>query len=153
MQIVTEPSSVRKLNLGSNPYLLQEYVESKTNGWSLSVRSVVFGGEFMCMYANLAARPASNHGVLAFISPGNRFGLSETHLETEIFNQKSWEAKIWFGKTEPEYLRHNLYEEEVARATLLIPEILLDKIKGLSVEVEKIYEGLDLSGLPKACFE
>jgi len=141
------------LNLGLNPYLLQEYVESKINGWSLSVRTVAFGGEFMCMYANLAARPASNHGILTFISPGTPFGLSEKYFKTELFNQKSWEAEIWFGINEPDYLRHNLYEEEVARATLRIPESLLRKIKELAIEIERIYDGLDLLSLPKACFE
>jgi len=153
LKIITEPSSLWKLNFGSNPYLLQEYVESKTNGWSLSVRSVAFGGEFMCMYANLSSRPASNHGVLSFISPGNPFGLSEKHFETESFNQKSWEAEIWFGKNEPDYLRHNLYEDEVAKATLLIPESLLRRIKEFSIEIERFYDGLDLFSLPKACFE
>ncbi len=153
LRMITEPSSLWKLNLVSNSYLLQEYVESKTNGWTLSVRSVVFGGEFMCMYANLAARPTSNHGILTFISPGKSFGLSEKHFKTELFNQKSWEAEIWFGKSEPEYLRHNLYEEEVARATLLIPDPLLKRIKGLSIKIERRYDGLDLFSLPKACFE
>jgi hypothetical protein len=124
LQIITEPSSLWELNLGSNPFLLQEHIESKIDGFSLSVRSVAFGGEFMCMYANLSPRPNSNHGMLTFISPGNPFGLSEKSFKTELFNQKSWEAEIWFGNSEPEYLRHNLYEEEVARATLLIPEAI-----------------------------
>lgn len=153
LQIVTEPSCLWKLNLGSNPYLLQEYVESKINGWSLSVRAVAFGGEFMCMYANLAARPASNHGTLTFISPGTPFGLSEKHFQTELFNQKSWEAEIWFGKNEPDYLRHNLYEDEVARTTLLVPAPLLEKIKEIAIRIERIYDGLDLFSLPRACFE
>ena len=153
LQIITEPSSLRKLNLGTNPYLLQDYVESKINGWSLSVRSVAFGGEFICMYANLAARPTSNHGILTFISPGNSFALSEKDFKTELFTQKSWEAEIWFGKHEPDYLRHNLYEEEVARATLHIPEPLLRKIQELSIEIERFYEGLNLFSLPRACFE
>ncbi len=153
LQIITEPSSLRKFNLGSNPYLLQKYVKSKINGWSLSVRSVAFGGEFICMYANLAARPASNHGILIFISPGNPFGLSEKHFKTELFNQKSWEAEIWFGKHEPDYLRHNLYDEEVARATLHIPESVLKQIQELSIEIERVYDGLDLFSLPKTCFE
>jgi hypothetical protein len=153
LQIITEPSSLWKLNLGSNPYLLQEYVESKINGWSFSVRAVAFGGEFMCMYANLAARSASNHGTLTFISPGTPFGLRERHFKTELFNQKSWEAEIWFGKNEPDYLRHNLYEDEVARTTLLIPEPLLEEIKEVAIRIERIYDGLDLFSLPKACFE
>jgi hypothetical protein len=105
------------------------------------------------MYANLAGRPTSNHGILAFISPGDMFRLSEKNFKTESFNQKSWEAEIWFGKNEPEYLRHNLYEEVVARATLLIPEPFLEKIKELSCKIERLYDGLDLSTLPKACFE
>jgi hypothetical protein len=153
LQIITEPSSLWKLNLASNPFLLQEYVESKINGFNLSVRSVVFAGEFMCMVANLAARATSNHGILAFISPGDMFGLSEKNFKTESFNQKSWEAEIWFGKNEPEYLRHNLHEEEVARATLLIPEPILRRINELSIKIERLYDGLDLFSLPKACFE
>jgi len=153
LQIITELSALWRLNLAPNLYLLQEHIESKINGLSLSVRSVVFEGEFMCMYANLSTRPNSNHGILTFISPGNPFGLSEKHFKTESFNQKSWEAEIWFGKNEPEYLRHNLYEDEVARATLLIPEPILKRIKELSIKIERIYDGLDLFGLPKACFE
>jgi hypothetical protein len=46
-----------------------------------------------------------------------------------------------------------LYEEEVAKATLVIPEPLLKKIKELSIKIERIYDGLDLFSLPKACFE
>jgi hypothetical protein len=153
LHIITEPPSLWKLNLGSSPYLLQEYVESKINGWTLSVRSIAFGGEFMCMYANLSNRLFSNHGILTFISPGTPLGLSEKHFQTELFNQRSWEAEIWFGKNEPDYLRHNLYEDEVAKTTLLIPDPLLEEIKELAIRIERIYDGLDLFGLPKACFE
>jgi hypothetical protein len=153
LKVISEASDLWKLNLISNHYLLQEYVESRMNGYSLSIRSIAFGGEFMCMYANLSQRTASNHGILAFVSSGKRFGLSEKNFKTKSFNQKSWEAEIWFGENEPEYLRHNLYEDEVAKATLVIPEPFLRTIKGLSVKVERNYEGLDLSGLPKACFE
>jgi hypothetical protein len=153
LQVIYEPSNLRKLDLISKHYLLQEYVESKIDGYSLSVRSVAFGGEFMCMYANLSPRSTSNHGILAFISPGNPFGLSAKEFHTELFNQRSWEAEIWFGENEPQYLRHNLYEEEVAKATLIIPESLLRTINELSVKIEKLYDGLDLFALPKACFE
>jgi hypothetical protein len=114
---------------------------------------VAFEGEFMCLYANLSPRPTSNHGILTFISSGNPFQLSEKHLKTELFNQRSWEAEIWFGENEPQYLRHNLYEEEVAKATLIIPEPLLKTIKKLSVKIERLYDELDLFALPKACFE
>src|SRR5512139_1144546 len=43
LKIITAPSSLWKLNPGSNPHLLQEFVESKINGLSLSVRSIAFG--------------------------------------------------------------------------------------------------------------
>jgi len=141
------------LDLITHRYLLQEYVESKIDGYSLSLRSVAFGGEFMCMYANLSPRSTSNHGILTFISSGNPFGLSEKDFKTESFNQKSWEAEIWFGENEPQYLRHNLYEEEVAKATLFIPEPLLETIKELSLKIERLYDGLDLFSLPRGCFE
>ncbi len=153
LKMISEPSDLWKLNLVSNRYLLQEYVESKMSGYSLSVRSVAFGGVFMCMYANLSPRSTSNHGILAFISSGNPLGLYEMDFKTESFNQKSWEAEIWFGENEPQYLRHNLYEEEVAKATLMIPESFLKTIKDLSVKIERLYDGLDLFSLPKACFE
>ena len=107
----------------------------------------------MCMYANISPRSTSNHGILTFIASGNPFGLSEKDAKTESFDQKSWEAEIWFGENEPQYLRHNLYEEEVTKATLIIPEPFLRTIKELSIKIERLYDGLDLFSLPKACFE
>jgi ATP-grasp domain len=153
LQVITAPASLWNMNFSSDTYLLQEYVESKINRFSFSIRSVAFGGEFICMYANLADRPTSNHGILAFVSPGDSFGLSDNSFKTESFNQKSWEAMIWFGEDEPKYLRHNLYEDEVAETTLRIPEHLIKAIEASSVKIERFYEGLDFVSLPKACFE
>jgi hypothetical protein len=153
LQVITDPAILWKLNLVSSHYLLQEYVESKANGYSFSIRSVAFAGEFMCLYANLSTRSNSNHGMLTFVSQGNPFGLSEKDFQTESFDQKSWEAEIWFGENEPSYLRHNLYEDEVAKTTLILPEPHYRMIKELSVRIERLYEGIDLSSLPKACFE
>jgi hypothetical protein len=152
-QIITVPSTLLGLDLQSKHYLLQEYIESRVEGYSLSIRSVAFGGGFMCMVANLANRPNSNHGILAYISPSSTFGLSEKHFKTHFFNLRSWEAEIWFGRDEPCYLRHNLYEEEVARATLNLPEPIFQQIKDTSIAIERRYEETDLSSLWKACFE
>jgi hypothetical protein len=152
-QVITDPSTLFRLNLVLNHYLLQEYVESNMNGYSFSIRSVAFAGEFMCMYANLSSKSTSNHGMLTFVSQGNPFGLSEKDFKTESFNQKSWEGELWFGENEPSYLRHNLYEDEVAKTTLILPEPYYRMIKELSVKIERLYEGIDLSSLPKACFE
>ena len=152
-QVISSSDDLKALNVGPNEYLLQKYVESKVDHYSLSIRAIAFAGRFMCMYANLSTRSHSNHGTLTFVEPGLLFGLKEKSFGTRSFNQKSWEAEIWFGENTPPYLRHNLYEEEVAETSLQLPEPLYEKIKELSVKIERNYEGLDLSQLPKACFE
>jgi hypothetical protein len=105
------------------------------------------------MYANLSHRSYSNHGILTFVSQGDRFGLVDKEFKTEFFNQRSWETGIWFGENDPPYLRHNLYEDEVAKTTLYLPETIYRTIQKLSVKIERFYEGLDLSSLPEGCFE
>ena len=152
-KFIEESPALSILNSEGHPCLLQEYIESKVDGYTLSIRSVAFGGEFVCMYANLSNRFYSNHGFLTFVSEGESFGLSEKDFRTESFNQKSWEAEIWFEKETPSYLKHNLYEDEVAQTTLCLPEPILRTIKELSVKIERFYEGLDFSTLPEACFE
>ena len=152
-QIITGSGALLELNLQSKPYLLQEYIESRVESYSLSIRSVAFGGEFMCMVANLSKKPNSNHGTLAYVSPSSTFGLSDKNFKTQLFNQRSWEADIWFGGNEPCYLRHNLYEEEVARTALNLPESIFRQIRGTSIAIERMYEETDFSSLPKACFE
>lgn len=153
LRIISQPSDLWKWDLASQPYLLQEYIESKVNGYRFSIRSIAFGGEFICMFANLSTRLTSNHGILTFISYGKPFGLRDRKFETQLFNQKSWEAGIWFGENDPPYLKHNLYEEEVAKTSLLIPEPFIRAIKEISIKIERFYDQLDLSSLPKACFE
>jgi hypothetical protein len=153
LKIVTESDSFSTLDTEGHPSLLQEYIESKTNGYVFSIRAVAFGGEFMCMYANLSHRSYSNHGILAFVSQGDRLRLANKEFSTEFFNQRSWEAEIWFGENDPPYLRHNLYEDEVAQTTFYLPEQLYRLIIELSIKIERFYEGLDLSNLSKGCFE
>ncbi len=152
-RVITDPTSLATLNTGNHPCLLQEYIESKIDGYVFSIRSVAFGGEFMCMYANLSTRSYSNHGILTFVSQGDHFGLADKEFRTESFNQKSWEAAVWFGQNDPPYLRHNLYEDEVAATTLFLPSELYRTIEELSIKIERFYEGLDFLSLPKACFE
>ena len=152
-RVLTGPHALSAMNTGDHAMLLQEYIESQINGYVFSIRAIAFGGEFMCMYANLSRRPYSNHGIIAFVTPGNRFGLADNVFTTQSFNQKSWEAGLWFGEDDPPYLRHNLYEDEVAKTTIYLPVPLYELIIELSVKIERLYEGLDLSRLPRACFE
>jgi hypothetical protein len=153
LQKIHHSEDLFKLKPDSMGYLLQEYIESYADGFHCSIRSVAFGGKFICMYANLSTRLISNHGTLVFVTPGEPYELKEKDFETETFDQKSWEASIWFGEEEPSYLRHNLYEDVVARTSLQLPVATFHMIQEISIRLERFYEALDLSRLPKACFE
>jgi hypothetical protein len=153
LRIISDLGTLRGLDLGPNRNLLQEYIESKIDGYTLSIRSIAFGGEFMCIVTNLSQRSTSNHGVLIFTSSGDTFGLGKRNFDIESFNKRSWEAEIWFGENDPSYLRHNLYEEEVAKTILYLPGDIHRMIQERSVQIERFYESLDLYRLPKACFE
>lgn len=152
-RIVSDLDTLRQLNIENRFFLLQQYIESKVEDYVFSIRAVAFGGEFLCMYANLSRRDYSNHGIITFVSKGDHFGLGNPTFQTTLFNQKSWEAEIWFGETYPSYLYHNLFEDEVANTTFFLPEALYRKMEHLSVKIERYYEGLNLLNLPKACFE
>jgi len=152
-KVVTEPISLHTLDTEGHPCVLQEYVESKIDGYVFSIRAVAFGEEFMCMYGNLSTGSHSNHGILTYVGEGDYFGLADKEFITEFFCQKSWEAEIWFGENDPPYLRRNLYEDEVAKTSLNLQAPLCRLIQELSVRIERFYEGLELSSLPDACFE
>ena len=134
-------------------WILQEWVDSRVGPYVFSIRSVAFGGRHICSYANLARRDFSNHGILACVEPGERLGLSADGIDTRHYDQKSWEAEIWFDKGEPAYLHHTLYEDEVATAALLLPAKVIASIKETSVRIERFYESLDVAALPRAFFE
>ena len=152
-KLIDSPVDLGELTARDYGRLLQEWIDSRVGSYVFSIRSIVFGGRHVCLYVNLASRPFSNHGILAYIDSGDRLGLSKDKFVTRFFNQRSWEAKIWFGRSEPSYLRHNLYEDEVATASLILPAEVLATIKEISVRIERFYESLDLSALPRAFFE
>ena len=155
--VVEDLAALERLSPPSAPpLLLQEHVDSRVEGMALSIRAVAFAGRFIAMYANLADRAFSNHGSLAFVLPGERFGLEALPRETVAFDERSWEASIWFGpdaSCDPPYLRHNLNEETVLTAALVLPRHVHRFIQDTSVRVERFYEALDPEGLPPAWFE
>jgi hypothetical protein len=152
-RVIDGPLALKDASSEAYPSVLQNHIDSKIQGYVFSVRSVAFGGEHVCLYANLSRRAHSNHGILVHVVEGDHFGLADKEFQTEFFNQKSWEAEIWFGRAEPAYLYHNLYEDEVARTALILPGDLFRTIRALSVRIERFYDGLDLTALPPACFE
>ncbi|HVP89976.1 MAG TPA: hypothetical protein VMS75_02045 [Terriglobales bacterium] len=153
LRVIENPGELAGAEPGRYGALLQEHVDSRADGYVFSLRAVAFAGECVGMYANLAPRPPSNHGLLVYVAEGDGPRLSTGALETVRFDQRSWEAGVWFGPDEPEYLRHNLYEDEVARAALLLPGPLLREVRETAVRVERLYEGLDFAALPRAWFD
>ncbi len=152
-RVIEEPGDLPGPEAAGPPLLLQRHIDSRTGGFALSVRAVAVGGRVICAYANLAAREFSNHGVLAFVAGGSSLALSPPVFRTERFDERSWEARLWFGGVDPVHLRHNLSEDEVAEATLTIPRPLLGSIEETAVRIERHYEGLDWNALPPAFFE
>lgn len=152
-RLIERPEDLEAETAQDYGYLLQERVDSRIGPYVFSIRSVAFAGRHVCLYANLATRAYSNHGILAYIDSGDRLMLSEEEFFTRSFNQRSWEAGIWFGRGEPSYLRHNLYEDEVATAAVFLPAQALTSIKEISIRIERFYETLDFAGLPPALFE
>jgi hypothetical protein len=152
-RIVDDYPSLEAVSEDPNQFILQEYIDSRVDDFVFSIRSVAFAGEHVCLYANLSRRAYSNHGTLAYVLGGDKAGLADREFKTTVFDRRSWEADIWFGETEPAYLHHNLYEDEVARTALVLPDHVLDTIRALSVRIERFYDGLDSNSLPQACFE
>ncbi len=152
-ELIDSPGDLPAGTAGEYGRLLQERIDSRLGPYVFSLRSIAFGGRHVCLYANLSSRHFSNHGILTYVEPGDHLGLSGEPVVTRSFDQRSWEADIWFGASEPSYLRHNLYEDEVAEASLVLPAGLLSAIKDISVRIERYYEGLELDSLPRALFE
>jgi hypothetical protein len=150
---IDRPEDLPEGPAGEYGRLLQERIDSRLGPYTFSIRSVAFGGRHVCMYANLATRLFSNHGLLAMVEPGDRPALAGDPSRTRAFDERSWEAKIWFGDDEPAYLRHNLYEDEATAVALVLPGDLLDSIRDISIRIERLYDSLDPEALPRACFE
>lgn len=66
--------------------------------------------------------------------------------------QKSWEADIFYQGNIPDYLYHDVYEEKIADAELIIPERLHREIQRISTSISNTYEDLDFNTLPKSYF-
>jgi hypothetical protein len=135
------------------PRILQEWIDSRVSRFSFSIRAVAFAGHWICAYANLAERAYSNHGIIAVVEEGDGLRLADETFMTRRFDERSWEAELWFGPDDPAYLHHNLYEDEAAETALLLPRPLFDAIRDTAVRIERFYESLDFAALPPAWFE
>jgi hypothetical protein len=152
-KIVRSLSDLAGQNEQDDPRLFQDFVMSRIDGYALSVRVLAFGGRCLGMHASLAAGDISSDGILAEIITGPRFALSGLVCETVHFDEKTWEAELWFPCESPAYLHTNLYEDDVAREALMVPGKFSRLLSDIAVRVERTYEALEFSTLPRACFE
>jgi hypothetical protein len=155
---VSSHNDLKNYNLTSDgSYIIQSYIDSNINAsgeiFKFSIRALAFSGKFICMYANLSRKLTSNHGIIFYIKPGSYLGINKVNFKTTKFSQKAWEADLFYKGTIPEYLYHNLYEDEVAEAELSLPEKTFKMIKEISASVSSYYEKLDYSKLPESFIE
>jgi len=108
------------------------------------------------MYANLSNKLVSNHGVLFYVNTdpnSTNISINKVDYKTVKFHQKAWEADLFYEESIPEYLYHNLYEDDVAEADFILPEKIFNKIKEISASVSSYYQELDYNKLPKSFIE
>jgi hypothetical protein len=135
------------------PSLLQEYLESRLGGYAFSIRALVFGGRVLGMHASLGAGNSSSEGTIADVVTGPEFALSGSVRDTVHFEEKTWEAELWFPEETPAYLHTNLYEDDVTRATAVVPAGFAAEMAEVAVKIERVYERLNPGSLPRACFD
>lgn len=151
--LVRDISGMKKLDVMDHFYLVQPFLESQIGSLKLSVRAAAFAGRFISMFANLSPRMTSNHGFRFYVSAGDDFRLSNMNFKVRKIFQKAWEAEIFFKGEIPEYLYHNVFEEEIAEAELIIPDSVYQEIKRISASISRFYQGLDFKILPKSFIE
>ena len=140
-------------NMFNTPYLVQEYITSKINDYLLSVRAVLFEGEFVCMSGDISESHNSKWRYVVFIKEGKRVELENENFEIIDFEEMSWEGKIWYDGKIPEHQQLNLIGDKVAKTFLNLPEEIITGIKKISERIGKIYMNLNFSELPRAWFE
>jgi glutathione synthase/RimK-type ligase-like ATP-grasp enzyme len=146
---------VMNLNVAKDFYIVQPLIKSrlkiKDKYYMLSVRVMVFSGEFLCMFANISSRITSNHGIRFYVNPGNSFGVGDEDFRTIEITEKAWEADVFFKEEPPAYLYHNLYEEEISDSFVNIPRKMHSDIMNVAISISNFYSRLDVNKLP-LCF-
>lgn len=146
--LIKDLDELEETNLIENRCIIQPYLESRLGSYTLSVRAASFMGHFICMFASLNQKLTSNHGVRFFISPGVDFKITDEDFNVREVVQKSWEADIFYQGQIPDYLYHDVYEETIAEAELIIPERLYRDIQRISASISQLYKNIDFNKLP-----
>jgi len=148
--LIRDPEELRRASLVDNEYIMQPYVKSSIGSYALSIRAASFMGHFICMFGSLSPKSTSNHGIRFFISPGDGLKIATEDFKIKKIVQKSWEADIFYKGDIPDYLYHDVYEERIAKADLIIPERLYGDIQRISASVSELYRDMDFDSLPES---
>jgi len=148
--LIKDLDELEKVNLIENMYIIQPYLESHIGSYKLSIRAASFMGHFICMFASLNQKLTSNHGIRFFVLPGDGFRITNENFNVREIVHKSWEADIFYKGHIPDYLYHDVYEETIAEAELIIPERLYRDIQRISASISHLYKDIDFNTLPKS---
>jgi len=133
--------------------IVQPYLESRIGGYAFSLRAAAFAGQFLCLFASLADRNTSNHGIRFLVSPGDPLKINPAVYNTRTIQQKSREADIFYRGEIPPYLHRDVHEEEIADAEILLPESHLNRIQQITSRISALYAKMDFSSLPVSWIE
>jgi hypothetical protein len=153
LRLVNREENIHDLSLPESHFILQPMIASQVEKWSFSIRAAAFAGHFLCLFASLAERKFSNHGVRFFVSPGRELRLSNPSFDGKIFHQKSWEADLFYQGNIPHYLHRDIHREEIADADLIIPEKGYAAIRKAAAAISALYMRIDPGRLPRSLIE
>ena len=153
LTLINSPEDLNEWKIMENFYIVQPYLDSSLGPFKMSVRAASFMGQFICMFASLSRKLTSNHGIRFYVMPGDSLRLTEKNFTVREIVQKCWEADIFYKGDIPDYLYHDVYEETIAEAGLIIPERLYTDIQRISASISDFYKDIDFHTLPKSFIE
>jgi hypothetical protein len=153
LTLINSPEDLNGLEIMENFYIVQPYLDSSLGPFKMSVRAASFMGQFICMFASLSRKLTSNHGIRFYVMPGDHLRLTDKNFTVREMVQKCWEADIFYKGNVPDYLYHDVYEETIAEAELIIPERLYTDIQRMSASISDFYKDIDFDTLPKSFIE
>jgi hypothetical protein len=151
--VFDEEHELNALNPPPGSYVIQPLLDSRIGPYAFSIRAAGFAGEFLGMFASLAKRATSNHGIRFFITEGDRLSLSNPGFGFEVVHQISREAELFYRGRIPRYLERDVGIEHVADAAVRVPAPLLEEIRKTTAFISRLYADLDFEKLPRSWTE
>lgn len=150
LMIIDGPPALEALNPPPGSCMIQPFLDSRIGPFAFSIRAAAFAGEFLGMFASLAKRSTSNHGIRFFVTAGDRLSLSNPGFGFEVVHQISREAELFYRGRIPRYLERDVGIEHIADAAVRVPAPLLGEIRKAAASISRLYADLDFGKLPRS---